>query len=194
VLQISRAEGLKKVKEVLAESAENLEGMEMAVRNAPQDKKTAMKARVGSCRELMDKVRVEVLLSEKENSDKQRLLEGESGKDYNSPDMRNASAEQYQQQELALTKKGDDHLEQALRDAREMEDVAIAIGDDLTIQREKIEGMKDRLVDINADIDQSESLMRQIYRRMMFNKIIFATGATAVVGAVSLVALKFFVL
>jgi len=54
--------------------------------------------------------------------------------------------------------------------------------------------MKDRLVDINADIDQSESLMRQMYRRMMFNKIVFATGATAVVGALSLVALKFLVL
>ena len=180
------------MKEMLAECGENLEGMEMAVRTAPQDKKVMMKGRVGSCRELVDKIRVEVLLAEKESSEKRRLLDQDDGPNY--PDMRGASGEQMMQQELALAKRGDEHLEQALRDAREMEDVAIAIGDDLTVQREKIEGMKDRLVEINSDIDQSEGLMRQMYRRMMFNKIVFATGATAVVGAVSLVALKFFVL
>ena len=71
--------------------------------------------------------------------------------------------------------------------------MAITIGQDLAVQREKIEGMTDRLDDINENIDRSNSLMREIYRRMMFNKIAFGVGATAIIGAASLVTLRFFI-
>lgn len=42
---------------------------------------------------------------------------------------------------------------------------------DLTTQRATIEGMQDRLSDINANLERSEGLMRSIYRNMMFNKV-----------------------
>ena len=47
-----------KVKELLAECAENVEGMDLALRNAaPEKKMSAMRERVVACREQMDKVR-----------------------------------------------------------------------------------------------------------------------------------------
>ncbi len=189
---MTKAEGQKRIKELLAECAENFEGMDMALRNAPQDKKTAMRTRIGACRELVDKLRVEMLVADKDENEKKALL-GEDDANGVYLDMRGADAQQLQQEQVALLKRGEDHLHGALRDATEMQDVAIAIGQDLSLQREKIEGMKDRLVDINADIDRSDSLMRQMYRRMMFNKIAFGVGATAVVSAVSLVVLRFVV-
>jgi hypothetical protein len=164
----------------------------MALRNAPQDKKVTMKNRIAACRELVDKVRVQVLVAEKEGLDKQALL-GDEDPNAVYLDMRGASGEQLQQEQIALMKRGEDHLQGALRDATEMEDVAIAIGQDLSVQRDKIEGMKDRLVDINDNIERSESLMRQVYRRLMFNKIVFGVGTAAVVSAVSLVVLRFVV-
>lgn len=81
----------------------------------------------------------------------------------------------------------------ALRDVTEMEEMAVQIGSDLTDQREQIEGMRDRVQDINQSVERAEGLMRSIYRNMMFNKIVFGIGATAIVSAATLVVIKFFV-
>lgn len=164
--------------------------MDLAIRNAPADKKTEMRSRVASCKELVDKIRVEVLVLEKSNhnNDKAALM----GEDHDALylDMDGASQDQVMLETVALVKKGDDHLQEALRSVTELEDVAISINEDLSEQRDKIEGMQDRITEINQEIDRADGLMRQIYRRMMFNKIALGVGTTAVVGAVSLVLLK----
>ena len=163
----------------------------MALRNAPSEKKPQMRTRIASCKQLVDKIRVEMLVMEKEMR-KAELL-GPEGDQISYPDMQGADQEQLMQEQAKLAQQGDDHLAMALREATEIEDVAISIGQDLSAQRETIEGMSDRLVGINEDIDRSNSLMREIYRRMMFNKIAMGVGATAIVGATAMVVLKFFV-
>lgn len=75
-------------------------------------------------------------------------------------DMDGASREQVRQQTQQLLRQGDDHLQNALQDVTEMENIAVSVNSDLAAQREVIEGMRGRLEDINASVDRSEGLVR----------------------------------
>ena len=163
----------------------------MAVRNAPAEKKAQLRARIASSRALVDKVRVEMLVAEKES--RKVDLFGPEGEEIRYADMDGADAEQVMQEQLQLGQQGEDHLTAALREATDIEDVAISIGQDLSVQRETIEGLGERLVGINEDIDRSNTLMAEIRRRITFNKIALGVGVGAIVTAGSLVVVRFFV-
>ena len=49
----------------------------MALRNAPADKKPAMRERIAQCKSLTDKIRIKVLQIEKSARSKEELLGGQ---------------------------------------------------------------------------------------------------------------------
>ena len=190
--RISRVDGTKRVKDLLNECNENLQGMDMEFRNASASARGDLRTRIKNCKELVDKIRVDMLQAEKES--KKEALIGAEDEDSVYLDMDNASQDQVMMETVSLMKRGEDHLGEALRTAVEMEDVAVSIGQDLTEQREKMEGMKGRMQDINSNLDRADGLMREMYRRMTFNKIVMGIGVGAVIGAIILVLLKVIVL
>lgn len=193
--KISRTEGFKKVKDILSECEESLQGMDMEYRNAKGEEKSKLRARISSCKELLDKIRVEMLGSEKHDAATKDALLGGGDEDAVYLDMGNVTSQsQVMMESASLMRKGEDQLKAALQEAIQIEECAVDIGENLVAQRGKMEGMKDRVAGINQNLDRADSLMREMYRRMTFNKIIFGIGVGAVIGAIILVLLKVIIL
>jgi hypothetical protein len=68
----------------------------------------------------------------------------------------------------------------------------VCLGQDLSVQREVIEGMQGRLGDINEDIDRSNSLMQEMYRRMRVHDFTFPRSSLSLSVSFSLSKLFFF--